>query len=1507
MLSSNNNLAMDSSLESCCDYIRVFDGPTSLYPLLGELRGNRIQYFNTTQNDMTVVFYSDHSVTSKGFRANWVFVGITVVITLALVHVMTAASTIGTVAMTTTSPAGIIVATSSAAVHAKALVSTMETVVMTSTMAPAGIAVVYIFTLVHVTLLVKVLVTVATTLTMNLTAGIAVALTLASAHATAPVSTMVTVALILNGIAQCLQHQRQPWHQKLPVFVTLQSKLLYLSMMILAVMICIIPAGITVALTLATARATAPVSTMATVALILSNPPECGGHLYGSGMLSSPNYPSYYNDNAYCVWYLSAQPGQRIFLSFADVQLERCCGCDYISVYDGPSTGYQQLGRVCYSNTTNQVFHSSSGFLTVLFRSDYSGVSHGFKALFTSSMTADQGRVDCSSDNMIIVIQTSYLNSLGFDGNDLYVDDHRCRPNISSSEVVFRFPLDTCGTGREMMNGHVTYTNNVRASQSQSGEITRQSQFLLRVGCRMEPDTIVQILYKTIENVSANITGTGRFNASIAFYSSSSFQQQIYDSPYEVNLNQIMYAQVELNRPDSSLDLFLDTCVASPDPNDFKTLSYDLLRNGCARDSTYVSYINGQQYYARFGFQAFKFLRTHAFVYLQCKVIICPDSDYNSRCHQGCSLRRKRSLESKYHTNTVILGPIKLKLPAGIVAIMTLAAVHAGALVSTMETVVMTSTIPTPAGTTVEIILEAVHAETIVSTMETVAMTMTLLPPADTTVDIILEAVHAETTVATMETVAMTMTLLPPADTTVDIILEAVHAETTVATMETVAMTMTLLPPAGTTVDIILEAVHAETTVATTETVAMTMTLPPPAGTTVDIILEAVHAETTVATMETVAMTMTLPPPAGTTVDIIMEAVHAETTVATMETVAMTMTLPPPAGTTVDIIMEAVHAETTVATMETVAMTMTLLPPAGTTVDIILEAVHAETTVATMETVAMTMTLPPPAGTTVDIIMEAVHAETTVATMETVAMTMTLLPPAGTTVDIILEAVHAETTVATMETVAMTMTLLPPAGTTVDIILEAVHAVMTVATMETVAMTMTLPPPAVTTVDIILEAVHAVMTVATTETVAMTMTVTAQRQPQIRQQNHPECGGHLYGSGMFSSPKYPSNYFDNAYCVWYLSAQPGQRIFLSFADVQLERCCGCDYISVHDGSSVSHRELGRVCFNDTTHQAFHSSSQFLTVLFRTDSSGVNHGFKALFTSSLTENQGRVDCASDNMVIVFQTSYLNSLGFSGNDLYVDDHRCRPNISSSEVVFRFSLDTCGTGKEMMNGYVTYTNNVRASQSQSGEITRQSQFLLRVGCRMEPDTIVQIFYHARESISANITGTGRFNASIAFYTSSSFQNKMYDSPYEVNLNQDMYAQVKLDRDDNTLDLFLDTCVTSPDPYDFKTRSYDLLRNGCPRDNTYVSYTSGQFDYARFSFKGFEFLRTHAYVYLQCKVIICPESDANSRCRRGCQKRRRRSLETNHHTNTVILGPIKLRGEKPLLQPSDGNETAQ
>lgn len=96
----------------------------------------------------------------------------------------------------------------------------------------------------------------------------------------------------------------------------------------------------------------------------------------------------------------------------------------------------------------------------------------------------------------------------------------------------------------------------------------------------MEQDTMVQVMYETDDEGNGTITGTGRFNSTMAFFTNSNFYSEITQTPYKITLNQNMYVQVRLRRSDSSLHLFLDTCVASPSPHDFQTRSYDLVRNG---------------------------------------------------------------------------------------------------------------------------------------------------------------------------------------------------------------------------------------------------------------------------------------------------------------------------------------------------------------------------------------------------------------------------------------------------------------------------------------------------------------------------------------------------------------------------------------------------------------------------------------------------------------------------------------------------------------------------------------------------------------------------------------------------------------------------------------------------------------------------------------------------------------------------------------------------------------
>ncbi|XP_023183635.1 CUB and zona pellucida-like domain-containing protein 1 isoform X2 [Xiphophorus maculatus] len=385
----------------------------------------------------------------------------------------------------------------------------------------------------------------------------------------------------------------------------------------------------------------------------------CGGSLFGSGTISSPNHPDYYNDNSYCVWQLRAAYDQRIFLAFSYLQLENCCSCDYISIYDGPYTSSPYLGKVC--NNSLSTFYSTSNYMTVIFRSDRSVVGRGFRAEFMSSLKPSSGRVDCSSDNMNIVINLAYLNSLGYNGHSLYLDDPYCKPNISSYEVVFSFPLNSCGTVKHLNSGRVVYTNNIRGFPSSQGEIVRQSYLKMNVNCTMEPDSVSQIMFVVSNGGNSSITGSGRYNTSMAFYTSSSFSYKVTNVPYQVALNQDLYVQVDMSTHDSDLVLFLDTCVAAPSPFDFETRPYYLVRNGCSVDSTYRPISSGSWYRARFTFKAFMFLRGTDSVYLQCKALICPASESNSRCRRGCSRRKARELEPKHESQTLVMGPIQLK------------------------------------------------------------------------------------------------------------------------------------------------------------------------------------------------------------------------------------------------------------------------------------------------------------------------------------------------------------------------------------------------------------------------------------------------------------------------------------------------------------------------------------------------------------------------------------------------------------------------------------------------------------------------------------------------------------------------------------------------------------------------------------------------------------------------------------------------------------------------------
>uniref|UniRef100_A0A2R9A4T4 Scavenger receptor cysteine-rich domain-containing protein DMBT1 n=1 Tax=Pan paniscus TaxID=9597 RepID=A0A2R9A4T4_PANPA len=389
------------------------------------------------------------------------------------------------------------------------------------------------------------------------------------------------------------------------------------------------------------------------------------------------------------------------------------------------------------------------------------------------------------------------------------------------------------------------------------------------------------------------------------------------------------------------------------------------------------------------------------------------------------------------------------------------------------------------------------------------------------------------------------------------------------------------------------------------------------------------------------------------------------------------------------------------------------------------------------------------------------------------------------------------------------------------------------------------------------------------------------------------CGGFLsQPSGGFSSPFYPGNYPNNAKCVWDIEVQNNYRVTVIFRDVQLEGGCNYDYIEVFDGPYRNSPLIARVC--DGARGSFTSSSNFMSIRFISDHSITRRGFRAEYYSSPSNDSTNLLCLPNHMQASVSRSYLQSLGFSASDLVISTwngyYECRPQITPNLVIFTIPYSGCGTFKQADNDTIDYSNFLTAAVS-GGIIKRRTDLRIHVSCRMLHNTWVDTMYIANDTIQVEEVQYGNFDVNISFYTSSSFLYPVTSRPYYVDLNQDLYVQAEILHSDAVLTLFVDTCVASPYSNDFTSLTYDLIRSGCVRDDTYGPYSSPSLRIARFRFRAFHFLNRFPSVYLRCKMVVCRAYDPSSRCYRGCVLRSKRDVGSYQEKVDVVLGPIQLQ----------------
>ncbi|XP_070842448.1 cubilin [Chaetodon trifascialis] len=111
------------------------------------------------------------------------------------------------------------------------------------------------------------------------------------------------------------------------------------------------------------------------------------------------------------------------------------------------------------------------------------------------------------------------------------------------------------------------------------------------------------------------------------------------------------------------------------------------------------------------------------------------------------------------------------------------------------------------------------------------------------------------------------------------------------------------------------------------------------------------------------------------------------------------------------------------------------------------------------------------------------------------------------------------------------------------------------------------------------------------------------------------CGGTFTDSqGTIISPNWPNDYAHNHQCVYLIRLPMGEKMALNFTHMNLESHSNCtfDYVEVRDGGMETEPLIGRYCGSSLPAPIL-SSSNFLWIRFRSDSSVSRAGFRAVYT------------------------------------------------------------------------------------------------------------------------------------------------------------------------------------------------------------------------------------------------------------------------------------------------------
>lgn len=292
---------------------------------------------------------------------------------------------------------------------------------------------------------------------------------------------------------------------------------------------------------------------------------------------------------------------------------------------------------------------------------------------------------------------------------------------------------------------------------------------------------------------------------------------------------------------------------------------------------------------------------------------------------------------------------------------------------------------------------------------------------------------------------------------------------------------------------------------------------------------------------------------------------------------------------------------------------------------------------------------------------------------------------------------------------------------------------------------------------------------------------------------------------------------------------------------------------------------------------------------------------------ITEGKATVECSPNKMVVVLEKASMP--GIDENFLKLRDSSCSLTSNSTHIMGTVSFSTCGTKIEDKGDFIVFNNVINSFELPNEIIVRRRTIEIDFSCQF-PKTISISSYFSLHKSDYIFTESsfGSFGYTFEVFRDNNFTNMVEASAYpvEVKLLEKIYLSIQAQSELPNVKLFVESCKATPDDNPENTLFYDIIKNGCLRDETLKVYPSNETSF-NFEVQAFKFTGNFDQVYITCSVILCEPDSPFSRCAQGClsdpSRRRRRGLSRETIRRYISQGPLLFVGNDVPIGAVDKN----